>query len=401
MRLGIFSRLTSKKRVLLFCILFSTTTNIYSYGYYHLTKKGYPLLGFMSSPVGRFDDYYNNLFYPGEFLKTKANFTMYPLSNLLYKFFSNFNVQLSALIFFIITSAFLFWSLAKLSNGMLFILLVMVSYPYHFTIARGNNEIILVGVGALIYSFILKREFIKSFKYLIALFLIEPYPYYVLTILLYSKVAMFKALRFAALMSLFAGALLFSRPFRGYIGTLFSEGSGYITNAGPGSTLHSSSLSGLIQFAYLRFTGEFPYQVGSFILLNRVIPFVGTLILILFFFKYKRRIDPVTSSILIVSGWTLLSGSSFDYRLLHFFIPLAIIFIMLSSKLDYLLIIAIMILFVPKPFLLFKADNNSIGETLGSVINPAIILFIIAIAIFRFYRNHSALPNRLFNPKSN
>ena len=400
MNLRVYSNFTNKKKILLFCIVFSLINNLFSYGYYYFTQNGYPLLSFMTSPVGRFDDFYNNLFAPGEFLKTKANFTMYPLSNLLYKFFSNNDVHLSAFMFFITMSAFLLWSLSRMNVGILFLVLVLVSYPYHFTIARGNNEIVLVGIAALIFRCIINQEYVKSFKYLIVLFLIEPYPYYILIVFLYSKLAIIKSLKFVLLASLVLVAFLLNDTILGYIKTLIFDGYDYISSAGPGSTLNSSSLSGLIQYIYLILTGQFPYEIASFILLSRIVPFLGSLTLVLFFLKYRRRIDPVTASILIVSGWTLLSGSSFDYRLLHFFIPLAIIITTLSSKsskLDYLLITFIMILFVPKPFLLFVADNNSLGETLGSVINPVIVLNIMVITLYRFYRIHLGQTEKIIN----
>jgi len=394
MNLGFYSGYT-KKKILLFCIVFSLVGNLFSYGYFYFTKNGYPLLSFMTSPVGRFDDFYNNLFAPNEFLKTKANFTMYPLSNLLYKFFSINNVNLSAFIFFVLMSAFLFWSFSRLNVGLLFLALVFVSYPYHFTIARGNNEIFLVGIAALIFSSFIKQEFFKSFKYLMILFLIEPYPFYILIVFLYSKVALIKSIRLAIFVSFILSVFLFNDTILSYFKTLILDGSGYITSAGPGSTLNSSSLSGLIQYGYLSLTGQFPYQIESFILLNRIIPLLGSIVLILFFIKYRKLIDRVTASTLIVSGWTLLSGSSFDYRLLHFFIPLAIIITTAASKFDYLLIALIMLLFVPKPFLLFVAENNSIGATLGSVINPIIVLIIVLITLFHFYRIKLSQPEKI------
>lgn len=376
--------LLKKKNILIYAIIFSTLLNSIGYSFFYFTKTGYPLVSFMSSPVGRFDDFYNNLFNPNEFLRSKANFVMYPLSIFLYKMFSISNIHLAALVFFFLMSSFLFWSLGRLGSSILFLVLVLVSYPYHFTIARGNNEIFLVALAAIIFKNIESRNYKKSTIFLFILLLFEPYPYYILIFFLYPKKYRTEFLKLVIYAGVAIATLTLNSSARIYFKSLILDGSGYVSGAGPGSTLHSSSLSGLIQYFFLIKNQQFPYELISFQIISRAIPIVGSLIILFFFTKYRERIDIVTSSILIVGGWTLISGNSFDYRLLHFFIPLAFLLNELKSQFDYLLIFFILILFAPKPFIWIKALNNPLGETLGSVVNPVIILLIIFITILRF-----------------
>ena len=132
----------------------------------------------MSSEVGRFDDFYNNLFMSGEFIKTKANFTLDPISIVIYKMFSIPSINFADILFLTLTSFFLSFNLSKLSSCFLFAVLVFVSYPYQFNIARGNNEIILVGLAAIIYLNLRDKKFKKSAYSAATLMMIKPYPYY-------------------------------------------------------------------------------------------------------------------------------------------------------------------------------------------------------------------------------
>jgi hypothetical protein len=215
--------------------------------------------------------------------------------------------------------------------------------------------------------------------------MIEPYPYYVFSLVGAKKKALVQVLKFSIPLLFITLWFLTKSNFRTYFVTLITEGSNYVTGAGPGSTLHSSGLTGLIQFIYLQTDGEFPYNKADFILVSRVIPYVCTILLFIFFIYYNKKIDLLTSSLLIVSSWTLLSGSSFDYRLLHLFIPLAIIFSNQVTKYELSIYISVLFLIIPKPYILFTAPNNSIGETLGSVVNPLLLMLIIVLTFYRFF----------------
>jgi hypothetical protein len=366
-------------------LLILVMTNSFGYSFYYLTSNGYPLVDFMKSHVGRFDDFYNNLMYPGDFYQTKANFVFFPLATLFYKIFSLNNIHLAAFIFFVLTSAFLFYSLSKIISNNLFLVIIFFSYPYHFTIARGNNEIIIVGLAAVFYYALTKGSSYKLFGSFYGIMLFEPYIFYVLQFLTLSRSVIKKLFYSASFLLIMVLVLYIYIPvFKVYINKLLFDGGTFFTSIGPGSSLHTSGLSGLTQFIYWIIYDDFPYDSSTFKSISILLLIIGVIGLIVFFTYFNKRLDLVTSSLLIVCAGTLLNGSSFDYRLLHFFIPLAFLLNTVDSQYKKLIIYLILLLFAPKPYMLFQSTNNAIGETLGSVMNPIIILGIIIVTIMRY-----------------
>ena len=366
-------------------ILVVILSNVIGYSYYYVNPNSHSLFIDFTSVETKYMDFYNNLMYPEEFYKSKANFVFFPLAALFYKIFSLNNIHLAAFIFFILTSTFLFYSLSKIINNNLFLIVILFSYPYHFTIARGNNEIIIVGLAAIFYYAITKGSSYKLFGSFYAIMLFETYIFYVLQFLTLSR-SIIKKLLYSGLFLLGVGLALFiySPEFKVYTNSLLFNGTTYLTSIGPGSSLHTSGLNGLTQFIYWIIYDNFPYESSAYKGISTLLLIFGVIGLIVFFTYFNKRLDLITSSLLIVCGGTLLSGSSFDYRLLHFFIPLAYLLNTVDSQYKKLIIYLILLLFAPKPYILFQSTNNSIGETLGSVINPVIILAIIVVTIKRF-----------------
>jgi hypothetical protein len=341
----------------------------------------------MVAPVGRLDDFYNSLYYPVENLTfTKANFTLYPLSVLIYKFFSFQNVHLAAAIFFGLNILFFIYALNKLTKNYLFIILAVSSYPFLFTLARGNNEILLVSLGILCYKFLNQKKYKNALTCILIQFLVEPFPTYALQFIPYLK-----KIKNLAVFYFFSGIVVilimfFNSSTKQYLKELILEGAAYSSALGPGTTLHTSSLSGTFQFVYLAANDIFPYENSSFALFTRIIFVVSMLAVLTFFLKYRKKIDLITSSLLLISSYTLFFAVTFDYRLLHFVIPLGLLLTNKLSKIDDYICISIIFLFIPKPFILFTSANNSIGETFGSVLNPLVIILIIVLTLIRFFR---------------
>jgi hypothetical protein len=368
--------------------------SIFAYSFFPLSNLGYPLVKFMVAPVGRLDDFYNQLYYSSENLVfTKANFTLYPLSVLIYKFFSFDNVNLAAVFFLSLNIIFFVYSAYKFSKNWFFILLVVTSYPFLFTLARGNNEILLVSLAMLAYHYLIKKKYKNSIYTIAVQFLVEPFPTYAFQyITIFQRIK--KQLKFLLVAGFFIFlAFLSNESSRQYLKELTSQGASYSSALGPGTTLHSSSLSGFIQFVFYRFNGVFPYEEPLFSLLIRILFVVSMLGLLFFILSFRNRVDLVTSSLLIISSYTLFFAVTFDYRLLHFVIPLGLLLMNKLSKIDDYICISIIFLFIPKPFILFTSTNNSIGETLGSVVNPLVIIFIIALTLIRFFRYLPAIKN--------
>jgi hypothetical protein len=341
----------------------------------------------MISPIGRLDDFYNSLYYSGENLTfTKAKFTLYPLSVLIYKFFSFQNVHLAAIIFFSLNIILFVYALNKLTKNFLLIILVVSSYPFIFTLARGNNEILLVSLAILCYENLSHRQFKNAFIKIIMQFLIEPYPTYAFQFIPFLQ-KIKKQIIYTVGISLFVLlGMQFNANTKLYLKELIFEGAAYSSSLGPGTTLHTSSLSGTLQFVYYAINDTFPYESSIFSTFTRILFIVGMISVLSFIYTHRTNIDLITSSLLIVSSYNLFFAITYDYRLLHFVIPLGLFFLNRITKIDALICSSIVILFIPKPFLLFTSPNNSIGETLGSVVNPLIIIYIIVLTLIRFFR---------------
>lgn len=369
--------------------------SLFAYSFYFIFDHGYPLVNFMIAPIGRLDDFYNSLYYSGESLVfTKGNITLYPVSVLIYKFFSFENIHLAAIIFFLLNVVFFVYAAYKLSKNWPFIILIVTSYPFLFTLARGNNEILLVTLGMLCYEKLIRKKVNGALSTFVIQSLVEPFPTYLAQFIPYLK-RLKKNFLFLLYLSLIVlvGALLF--PWlRIYLHELFNQGSSYSSTIGPGTTLHTSSLSGTFQFIYLMLNDVFPYDSFLFITFTRLLFVCSMVSLFWFIYYYRSKIDLVTSSLLIVSSYTLFFVVTFDYRLLHFAIPLGLLLIAELRKIELSIFILIILLFIPKPFMLFTATNNTIGETLGSIVNPLIIIGIIVLTLIRFYQLQRSIKGR-------
>jgi hypothetical protein len=236
------------------------------------------------------------------------------------------------------------------------------------------------------YEKIIRKKFNGALSTFVIQSLVEPFPTYLAQFLPY-----FKRLKKNFLFLLYSSlivlpGILFFPSLRIYFHELFDQGSSYSSTIGPGTTLHTSSLSGTFQFIYLILNDVFPYGSFLFITFTRLLFICSMVSLFLFIFYYRSKIDLVTSSLLIVSSYTLFFVVTFDYRLLHFAIPLGLLLIAELRKIELSICILIILLFIPKPFLLFTSTNNTIGETLGSIVNPLIIIGIIILTLIRFYQ---------------
>jgi hypothetical protein len=388
----------SKNRKYLKCLILSNLffTSI-GYGFYYVTSKGYPLFGFMTAPIGRFDDFYNSLF--PDFstgIETKGNFLLAPAYMVIMKIFSLFEIQIAALLFFIIFLGYFFYVFGKFSNSLLFLLFLVTSYPLQFSIARGNNEFILAALTAVIYNSLLKKKVIKSFRYfMLQMFIEASYPVYLFQFITYfTSIKRYFIKKYFVVLIVIVGLVLF-KPFRTYVEEFIFRSLLYGTSSGPGTALHSSSLSGVLQYLFLLQNGEFPYNATFYNILIKSFFWSSVLILFLFILKYRKKIDLITTSLLIPSFWTIGSSISYDYRLVYFFIPVVLILLNEIKPHDKYLLILISALFAPKPYILLTAQNNSLGETLGSIINPIIILAIITVTFMRFFKIPSMRKNSL------
>jgi hypothetical protein len=376
----------SGRKFYIWMMILSIVSSAWAYSYYYFWDSGYPLLSFMTSEIGRFDDFYNSLYSSqGEILSNKAGGTVWPGSVFLYNLLSIQNTNLACIIYLIGSSFVFFLGIGKLSNSYLIPILAFTSYPFWFSIARGNNEHLLAGLAALAYYWLRKNVNRKYFAYALVQQSIEPYPLYLLQILQFNKVILLRLLKIFFLIMAILIALLLFGYFDTYVISLLSEGSGGVSSAWPGSSLHSSSLSSLIQFIYFLKTGAFPYEEEIFnVILKLMVP-ISTAFCGIIMYKYRGRMNVQSSTTFLISTWTLFHSTSFDYRLVHFFIPISLIYFFGTQSLDKVVLILIFFLMVPKPYLWFVGSNNVIGETLGSVVNPLILICIILVTMYKVH----------------
>ena len=369
-----------------YLFVFTASSCVIGYGYYYVNNGGYPLLSFMTSKIGRFDDFFNSLYSEEDTtLENKAGGTVWPGSVLIYKILSFENIDLALFLYLIISSLIFFYGIGKLSNSYFIPLLALISYPYSFSIARGNNEHILVGIAALGYFWLRKKKENKYFKYSFIQQLIEPYPVYILQIIQFQKRNIQRQLGIISFCIVSVLLLKILEVPGKYWSNLISEGSGGVSSAWPGSTLHSSSLSSLVQFVYYIKNGEFPYTLNTFLLFQKISLPISLLLCIFFMHKHRARMDLQTSSLFLISIWTLFHSTSFDYRLLHFFIPISLMYYSGVKHFDKFYLILIAFLMIPKPYLWITAPNNSAGITMGSIVNPVILIVIIVLIVMRVY----------------
>lgn len=380
------------QKITIVCIVCLIVANTLAYSFFPLTKSGYPLLSFMTTR-GRFDDFYNSTYLEfGSFINTKGNLTLHPLSVLIGNLFSVLTPDVSAIIFFVLFSGLLFYAIGKLSNSILIPIMVFVSYPYQFTIARGNNEIILVAIAAFMYLLVTQKRFKQSFKTLIILNLVEPYPLYFLQYISFKSQIINQAKKYIKYASILIVGALLTKNGRTYILELISEGRGNVNVVSAGTTLHSSSYGGTMEFIWSIVSDLSIFEFNYLSTLLLAVQFIAFSLLFLFLLRKKDDLDLVTSSILIISFWTLFNNPSFDYRLLHFFIPISLMFKENINRKDLPIIIIMILIFIPKPYILFIHPSNLLGVTLGSIMNPILIFSLIFFTLRRL-SNNSVLLN--------
>jgi hypothetical protein len=382
------------RKTIIVSIFVIVIANTIAYIYFPLTNRGYPIVSFMTTK-GRFDDFYNSTYTEfGSLINTVGNLTLHPLSVLIGNIFSIAPIDVSAVVFFVAFSGILFYALGKLSNSILIPIMVFVSYPYQFTIARGNNEIILVAVAALMYSRIIQKSYKQGFQRFIILNLVEPYPLYLFQFIAFKNQVknQIKTYMVFALL-LIVGALL-SGTGRTYLLGLISEGRGNVNVLSPGTTLHSSSIGGTLEFLWAQISNKSFFEDNPINISLLLLQITGFFLLFIFFFKFKGNVDLVTSSILIICCWTLFNNPSFDYRLLHFFIPLSMMYYQVIGRKDLPILVLIILIILPKPYLFFVYSENPLGITLGSVINPILLILLINFTLIRFERNYRKIDSK-------
>jgi hypothetical protein len=366
-----------------------------SLSWYPILGKGYPLFKFLTSEVGRFDDFWNYRISSFEILfPTNANFTLYPLSVPIYQIFGALEYRISLLTFISFFLFVIMIFMIKITKSWKYFLLFLTLYPTVFTIARGNNELILFTL-LLIFVYLYNVKSYRSAVFTLVLMqFIEVVPFFLLTIIKYLR----KILLYFVIISMFFLVVFILQygflDFRLYTESLLSFSSNYSVAIHPGSSLHSISLSGLLQTIYFLISDVWPTSdLTFFVALNYLILLLG--LISVFIFSIFKKIS-MSDRLIFYSGvWCLCRSVSFDYSMIYLVLPFFIILSDLNSNPltspenkkfrfyshDHLIFLMLFLLFIPKPFIWFTSTENPLGSSLGSLVNPLILVIILLLVL--------------------
>lgn len=384
-------------RIKLKYLFLSIPLNIIALIYYPLLQSGYPLLKFLTSEIGRFDDFWNyrissfSILFP-----TNGNFFLYPISIPLYQFFGNLEYRTSLVFFIILTIVSIFLLLFLITKNIYVTFLLMLQYPLYFTVFRGNNDLIIFSLLLLTYFLILTKKIKSAILVSVLIQFIEPYPFILFLFLKNWKLILKIFIILSFIFMVYFTVLYGMDSFVEYVIGLFAFSGNYSTDLYPGSSLHSISLSGSLQTLSYFVTGFWPTSSSIFFNNLNIFIFIIGIALCLIFCS-RNNVSVLDKLLFITISWGIFRSVSFDYAQIHFLLPLAILLNLNSNEsntislkknkftksLYFIIFILILIVIQPKPYLWFFSTENQIGSTLGSLLNPIILIVILMLLFFK------------------
>ena len=358
-----------------------------------LTKHlsfSYPIWNFLTSPVGRFDDFYNNLPNPGLWFPSRAGFVLFPGSVILYKALSTagFSDLQAFVVFNALTYLLLFLSTYLTFRTLGVRLLILTSYPIFFSFWRANNETLLLSLYLFALWQIEKRHrysAITSGTFAGFHAMTEPNPFLLLSLC---------PLRFNRLrgfvFSLLVTSILITLIFFSLVGespTNYAESLRnfiQLDNDLDFIHMHNHSLVAGVSGWIRLFSGEFPDLYNSTIakFLVFLLPIISIAIL-LFLTKrqatFHDRIICATTLLLIVPT------HSFTYRQVWLLVPLGL---MLDRRDNSILTFAerfqlglMTVIIIPKTFIWIKSPLNGLGHYESTLIDPVLCLALLVVTV--------------------
>lgn len=336
----------------------------------------YPYNTFLFTPSDRFRDFYNiftatvglnpysspvSVYFPFTFV------VIYPFTFFIMK-------QLAFAVFLFIfmkyTISYIYRNMPssdKLNNGLNTFIFTFISYPFLFSLERGNVECLLFIFLSLFIYFYQKEEDLKSVIFLALAISMKLYPGVFCVLFVADK--KYKNIFITAIMvsmiTLFSAAVLEGGVVNSFIGLkrnleLFNQA--YIlSNHG---LQHNSSLYGVVKIMQLEISpGLQPLITYYSIIALVVFGFVAIYII------YKEDVFWKRVALLTIST-LLLPQVSFDYKLIHLFIPLMLfINYSKSSKFDIPYAVMFGLLLIPKDYYIITQDVS-----IAVLLNPLIMM---------------------------
>lgn len=279
----------------------------------------------------------------------------------------------------------------------LLIFALLLSYPVLFTLSRGNNELWLFPmVGVIVLMKVKSRERSAAVLFVLAN-LFEPYP---LLILLWKNPLKLLRITVGISIAVTLPIFIFFEPHDvwQYIIDYLNPVSGYTAGYNGVVLLHNNSLPAGLSVAKYLVTGTFVgsadvtwgsiftiWLLGGFLVIGAIL--------------FIAKLDMVDRLIGMICTSCLLPSMSFDYRLIYLLLPLGLLVMKdeLKSR-EWLQIILIVAIIIPKNYVWFRYAKDPVGATLGSILNP-ILLLVLLLTVFNAidfkYRNVSKFITRL------
>lgn len=364
----------------------------------------YPHNTFLFIPKDRFMDYFNLLDWNKDlnpYLRGVAT-AQYPLLNLLSFILSMINHNVSFLIYnavvisgFVYINSIYLVSKEKLQLYICTFIVSLLTYPFLFTIDRGNFEILLCIFLLLFMYFYQKEKYITSTIFLSCAIAMKLFPVVMLALFIADKKYKETALTilWTLLLSLICLAIFKGGLYENVMYLL--QGGNLANNSNIATFVGNNNLvqRGVTLFTF--FKASF-CQLGlinnidmiKFLKFYKIIMIVNFLFLFLYIMLVERELWKKVA--LLVFAMLLFPHISADYKLIHVFIPL-FIFINAEADKKYDIFYTIMFSFllIPKDYVFLNrvfSDSGTYDISIGVLINPLIMMVMMAVIILTGFR---------------
>lgn len=353
--------------------------------------SGNQIIGFLTSPIGRFDDFYNNLPSPERLWAspTRAGFVFPPGGHLLYgglMFVTGGNESIAFIVFSFASCSIFAYSLFLWCKRWQIAIPALLLYPAVFCFFRGNNEMLLVGIFQIALWLRYRRPnsslIVASLGQMIEL---SPLSF---VVLVRKRLAYFLSpiLVFATLSLVLVSLNSWSNPIE-YLNRLlqfnFDAANSRVW------TLYNNGFAVLEQ--WFRSTTVFEdFHIGSSNggtgTARLVVAVLVTLVCL--FAKDVRDVQ-----VIVGSSWVLAANNSFDYRLCWLILPLLLL-ISDRDKTRFRRIqqILLVLVVVPKHLITFHSEYLwPVGATENGIVNVLALLLLISLTLGQVIRSQFAL----------
>lgn len=368
---------------------------MYHYWKVFYQQMSYPYSTFLFIPADRFNDFYvlyNIDKYLNPYFGNMAS-AQYPLLNVMAYLFSQFQRDISYLVFVIIALipiVVIVQKYCKNNDNNYDVLnvfaLTLLTYPMLFVLDRGNYEVLLLMfLMCFVYLYKKKKYTIASISLSIGIAM-KMFP--VVFLVLFLKQRKYKYIGIVIITSLLLTLLPMCIFKGGFINNLlyivdgnnFGSLSTYLGNnqtVQRGVSLFTFIKIGIIQLNMLDFV--------DFVKLLSIYKYTVTImfvLLVLYIWKYEDEMWKIVT--LLVFSMLMFPHISADYKLIHILIPI-LLFISKETKnrSDLFYAVLFAILLIPKDYYYFKniVSDSSTNDISIAVVLNIFIMFVITLTI--------------------